>query len=159
MNPLAIAVACAALLGLSAGSSLLAGWRNHVAIGIATTGCMLSCTLGLCASTHALLNAFPGSFHMAWALPLGEFHVAIDSLSAFFLFCLFLVSGVTILNGAGYFKSHLGNEPIHANLSFYNILVASMVLLLVARGPVLFIMAWEGLLVAAIFLGTPHNEK
>jgi hydrogenase-4 component B len=159
MNPLAIVVACAALLGLSAITSLLAGRRNHLALGTATTGCVLSCTLGLCASIYTLLNDYSGSFRMAWTLPLGEFHVAIDSLSAFFLCCVFLVSGVTSLYAAGYFKSHFGNEPIHANLSFYNMLVGSMVLLLVTRDAVLFIMAWEVMSIASFFLVTAEHEK
>ncbi len=159
MNPLVIVVACAALLGLSALSSLLAGRRNQVAIGIATAGCVLSCAIGFCTSIYAIVNAWTGSYRRAWTLPLGEFHVAIDSLSSFFLFCLFLLSGMTSLYAAGYFKGHPGNRPVHANTSFYNLLVASMVLLLVARDAVLFIMAWEAMSIASFFLVTTDHEK
>lgn len=76
-----------------------------------------------------------------------------------FCFCLFLISGVTSLYAAGYFQYHPGDKPICINIAFFNLLVASMVLLVLARDAVLFMMAWETMSIASYFLVTAEHEK
>jgi hydrogenase-4 component B len=90
---------------------------------------------------------------------MGEFHVGLDPLSAFFLLCIFLVSGLAALYGSSYLRSYLGKRRLAPALVFFNLLVATMAMLVLARDGVLFLIAWEMMSIASFFLVTYEGER
>lgn len=152
-------LASVALLCLSALVVVLYFHSDRVALGIGTAGAVGACTVGLMAAVTALLGGEEGSFRVAWSLPLGECHVALDALSSFFLVCVFLVSGLSAVYGYGYLHASMGRRKLAPAVFFFNILVAAMVILAVARDGILFLLAWEIMSLASFFLVTYENER
>jgi hydrogenase-4 component B len=87
---------------------------------------------------------FPG-----WQLPFAHFSAAVDSLSAFFLIPLLILSLSSSLYGPRYFTKH-GAGKTH--WFFYGLLIAGMIMVLLARNAVLFILAWELMSLSSFFL-------
>jgi hydrogenase-4 component B len=90
---------------------------------------------------------------------LGEPHVALDGLSAFFLVCVFGVSGLAAVYGSGYLPAFGGRRRLGPAVALFNLLVASMAGLVIARDGVLFLIAWELMTFASFFLVTFESER
>lgn len=84
-----------------------------------------------------------------WAVPWGAYEVEADPLSALFLAVIGTVCPLAALYGVGYLR---GRERAGGTWFFFNLLVASMVLVVVARNAVLFLVAWEGMSLSAFAL-------
>jgi hydrogenase-4 component B len=148
-----------ALLGATAAAAVLAGRSDRTARRLATAGSVIACSGGAIAATVALLRSDRGLVRAEWALPVGELHVALDALSSFFLLCVFIVSGLAALYGGGYLAAHIGRRRLAPVLFFFNLLVAAMAVLVVARDGILFLVAWEVMSLASYFLVTWENER
>lgn len=128
-------------------------WAGTRRIGwIGPLGAVLGCALGLCASVPTLLGAPDLALRLPWSVPLASFSIAIDPLSAFFLLPTFGICALAAVYGAGYSRAP-------ASWLWFNLLIASMALVVVARNGVLFLMAWEAMTVASYFLVTTHDER
>jgi hydrogenase-4 component B len=132
---------------------------DRTALGIGTAGGVLACVLGLPVSLAALLQGDQSSLRGSWTLPVGELHVGLDSLSAFFLVCIFLVSGVVAIYAVGYLRAYIGKRRLAPALAFFNLLVAAMAGLVIARDGILFLVAWEIMSFASYFLVTYENDR
>jgi hydrogenase-4 component B len=150
---LSVALLCAS--GLAAA---LVGRSDRAALSIGTIGGAVSCALGAVAAFAALLGGEESSLKAAWSLPVGEVHVALDPLSSFFLVCVFLVSGLSAVYGGGYLAAYVGKRRLAPALFFFNLLVASMALVTVARDGILFLIAWEVMSLTSFFLVTFESE-
>lgn len=146
---------------LIAGSvvALLARRSDRAALALGSGTGIVACLLGLGTSVAALLLESRESVRVPWSLPLGEIHLAVDPLASFFLLCIFVVSGLTTLYGWGYLKTYIGRRPIAAPVALFNLLVASMVLLVIARDGVLFLVAWEIMSISSFFLVTFEDDQ
>ena len=160
MNPLTVSIACLVLLSTSAIGAMLTGARSRSTVAIGSIGGSVAGSLGVIASGYALLSGRTTSLYIPWTLPMGAFHLRIDGLSAFFLLCLFLVSGINSAYAAGYLLSHHDERPVTAQVAFHNLLLASMAMLVLARDGLLFIMAWEVMSLTSFFLvATDHDDE
>ncbi len=140
------------VLLISGVASALAGrWseRSSVAVGMAGAG--LACLVGLAAALAGLTARATGTVMLPWNMPYGAFSLGLDPLSAFFLIPLFLLSGLAAVYALGYFAPWKGRNPGRFWF-FYNLLVASMALVVLARNGVLFLVAWEVMSLASFFL-------
>jgi hydrogenase-4 component B len=149
----------AALLLAGSFAALLARRSDRLALALGSLTAIAACVLGAGASALALLHASKESVRVAWPLPVGEIHLALDPLASFFLLCVFVVSGLSALYGWGYLKHYVGHRPVAAAVALFNLLVLSMVLLVVARDGVLFLAAWELMSMASFFLVTFEDEQ
>ena len=140
---LGLVLASVALLGATAVAAVLAGRSDRTALRLATAGSVIACSAGAIAATAALLRGDRGSMTAAWALPVGQLHVGLDPLSSFFLVCVFVVSGLAAVYGGGYLAADIGKRRLAPVLFFFNLLVASMAALVIARDGILFLIAWE----------------
>lgn len=95
---------------------------------------------------------------LPWAIPGGEFNVAIDGLSALFLLPVFLVSMLGGIFGLGYWKQTEHAENGRKLRLFYGLLTAGMGLLLIARNSMLFLVGWEFMALSAFFLVTTEDQ-
>ena len=78
---------------------------------------------------------------------------ATDALSAFFLIPVLLLCALAALYGGAYLEQYKGTKPLAPAWFFFNLLVASMVVVIVAHNGMLFLMAWEMMALSSFFLG------
>ena len=141
-----------ALIFAGAAAALLARRSEKVALALGSTFGVAGCALGLACSLAAVLAESRESIHVPWSLPLGSLRVGLDPLSSFFLVCVFAVSGLSALYGWGYLKHYVGEGRVAAAVALFHLLVASMAVVVLARDGVLFLIAWEVMSIASLFL-------
>jgi len=98
------------------------------------------------------------SLRLPWSVPLASFSLEIDALSAFFLVAIFGLSALAAAYGGGAWRAGPGRRGAAAWLAF-NLLVASMALVVAARNGILFLFAWEMMTLASWFLVTLHHDR
>ncbi len=76
----------------------------------------------------------------------------VDILAAFFIAVISVVAIAASIFGSGYFKQYLGTYRLGHFGFFYNLFIASMVLVVIANNAFLFLLAWEGMAIASYFL-------
>ncbi len=121
-------------------------------------GVMAACILGLWALA-VNFNNFNSVFSLIWPVPYGAFSIALDTLGALFLFPIFILSGLAALYGLEYLRHYYGKKNIGSAWFFFSLLVASMVLVVIARNAILFLLAWEAMSVSSFFLVLFEGEK
>lgn len=120
-------------------------------------GCVAGCLIGLVPATQILLGSPPVSIREPWAVPGASFHIGLDALSALFLVPILIIAPLSALYGSVY----LAGRPQHnlgSHAFFFNLLTASMGLVVIARDGLLFLIAWEVMALASFFLVTTDDE-
>ena len=141
-----------ALLPVAGAASLWAGRTSERwSVGLGAAGAIGACLAGLAAACIALAARAKGELVLPWSMPYGMFQIGLDPLSAFFLIPMFLLAGLAAVYSIGYFRSWQRRNPGRFWL-FYNLLVASMAVVLTANNGVLFLVAWEAMSLASFFL-------
>ncbi|MGD0464832.1 MAG: proton-conducting transporter membrane subunit [Tepidisphaeraceae bacterium] len=156
MTVLLLAVAILVCSGLAA---LLATASPRAATTLGAGGAVVACVMGLIAAVPFLFGAPAESLHLAWNVPYGSFFVEVDALAAFFLLPLFALSALAAVYGAEYLLEWRGRKSLGAAWLFYNLLLASMVLVVLAHNGVLFLVAWETMTLSSYFLVTFEDEQ
>jgi len=142
------------LLAIAGFASAWAGrWSERLSVGLGAGGAGAACAVGLGSAAVALATRAEGTLALPWNMPYGTFAIGLDPLSSFFLLPMFLLSGLAGIYAIGYFKPWSGRNPGRFWL-FYDLLIASMALVLTARNGVLFLVAWEAMTLASFFLVT-----
>jgi len=133
--------------------------RPGTSSAVAAIGTVAAAVLGLIPSVRVLVDGAAVQAHAAWQMPFGSLAVAVDPLTAWFLAPILLLSALSAVYGAGYFRAH---DP-HASTSmawfWFQILVASMVMVCIARNAVLFLLAWETMALSSFFLVAHDKHK
>ncbi len=154
-----LVVSClAVLLGCSA-ICLVAGRRAKIATAAGVAGPLLALALGTVPAAGVLLGGGEISLRWPWDVPMGSFYIALDALSAWFILPILLVSAVAAVYGAQYLWPQRSEKNLGASWFFYNILAASMLLVVLARNGVLFLLAWEIMSLASFFLVMFDDRK
>jgi hydrogenase-4 component B len=122
-------------------------------------GAILGCLIGLVPTVSALWTGQSETWREAWQVPFGSFFVQIDALSAFFLLPILGLSIVAALYGGEYLTAYRSRKNLGPAWFFFNLLVASMVMVVLARNAILFLLAWEIMSLASFFLVTFEDEK
>jgi hydrogenase-4 component B len=156
MTLVLVAIAILVCSGLAA---LLAAGSPRAATMLGAGGAVVACVIGLIAAVPFLFGASAESLRLAWNVPYGAFFVEVDALSAFFLLPIFGLSALAAVYGAEYLQAWRGRKSLGATWFFYNLLVASMVLVVLARNGVLFLIAWETMALTSYFLVTFEHEQ
>jgi len=152
-------LAAVVLLLLSGITAAILNRFSRLSTLVAVIGSVLACCLGLGAIVPVILGQGTLSFSAKWPVFYGSWALEVDPLSAFFLLPIFILSGLAALYGSEYLKSWFGKKPVGLNWFFYNVLVASMVMVVVARNAILFLAAWEIMSIASFFLVTFEDEN
>jgi formate hydrogenlyase subunit 3/multisubunit Na+/H+ antiporter MnhD subunit len=147
----------ALLLGSAVVAVLLA--RSPAASGVvAAVGGATGCTVGLVPTVQVLRGNSVATFSTTWDVPYGSISIGLDPLSAFFLAPLFLLGGLAAVYGREYLSSYRGRKSLAVPTAMLNIFVTSMAVVVVARGVVLFLVAWELMTLASYLLVTFEHE-
>jgi hydrogenase-4 component B len=157
MSLLFVALGLFLLGGIAAfAASRSAVWATRLGVGSAIAGA----AVGLVPAVRvALGGAASESVRLGWDVPYGAFFVEIDALSAFFLLPILGISALAALYGGSYLLSYRERRPLGAPWFFFNLLVAAMTLVVIARNGVLFLIAWEVMSLASFFLVTFEDDK
>ncbi|GLI34650.1 proton-conducting transporter transmembrane domain-containing protein [Desulforhabdus amnigena] len=140
-------------------SSLLAGKNRQWTNALGPAGAVAGCILGLAPAVHTLLSGTVERLYFPWNIPYASFFLEIDALSAFFLIPIFVLGALAAVYGRRYMTSYGNHKSLGAFWFFYNLLIAGMVLVVVARNGILFLMVWEIMSLSSFFLVTFENEK
>jgi formate hydrogenlyase subunit 3/multisubunit Na+/H+ antiporter MnhD subunit len=91
--------------------------------------------------------------------PQREFIIGLDPLSAYFLVPFFLLSGLAAVYGRSYLLEYAATRSLGLPWAAFNVMVATMALVVVARHAILFLVAWEVMSIAAYLLVTfEHHD-
>ncbi len=122
-------------------------------------GAVAGCALGLVPAVRTVVSGTTETMARAWDVPYGSFTIGLSPLSAWFLLAILGLSGLSAIYGAQYLDAYRERKRLGVPWFFYNVLVASMALVVVARNGVLFLVAWEVMSLASYFLVTFEDEE
>ncbi|MFH1715643.1 MAG: proton-conducting transporter membrane subunit [Elusimicrobiota bacterium] len=97
--------------------------------------------------------------NVVWSLPFSSFYAKLDALSAIFLLPLIIIVVLASFYGVEYVLHWHNKRPIGSLWFFYNFLVASMIMVLIANNAILFLVSWEIMSIVPFFLITFEAEK
>ena len=129
-------------------------WSNLFGAG----GAVLAAAAGLPPVVAALRGEAVEPLRLSWQVPFGSFHLGLDPLSALFALAILVLAALLAVFGTGYLAAHRGGRRLGPSWLFYDLLVASMLLVVLARNGVLFLAAWEVMTLASFFLVTSEHE-
>jgi hydrogenase-4 component B len=147
-----------AILAVSGFAALL-GRSARIATGIGVGGAVIGCAIGLIPALGVLLGGEVESLHLAWSVPYGSFFVQLDALSAFFIVVILAISALAAIYGGEYLWPWHDKKWLGPPWFFFNVLVASMLMVVLARNGVLFLVAWEVMALSSFFLVTFEDER
>src|SRR5258708_27237971 len=156
MSALLIAILC---FGIGAMGALVFANRGRGSTICGVSGILIGCVCGIIPAVSVVLGEPAQSLRMAWAVPYGSLFLELDPLSGFFLIPVFLLCALAAIYGAKYLEEYRGRKALAPPWFFFNLLVASMVIVILARNGVLFLMAWEMMALSSFFLVTFEDEK
>lgn len=121
--------------------------------------CLITgCVLGFIAAIRALISPLSTVYRLNFRMPIGEFYIGIDSLSAFFLLAITILFSLAGIYGYGYLKDYK-EKNLSVHFAFYQVLLISLILIVTAKNAVLFLAAWEVMALASYFLITFYDER
>jgi formate hydrogenlyase subunit 3/multisubunit Na+/H+ antiporter MnhD subunit len=149
-----------ALAVMTVGGALAwAAGRRPWASGVGGATAAFGSVLALLASAEVLVDGRHPDLRLEWSLPFGSLHLGLDGLSAFFAGVIALVCGLAAVYGVAYLKPHAGRRNLGAAWFAYNLLAASMLVVVAARDAVLFLMAWEVMSLSSFLLVMFEGER
>lgn len=126
---------------------------------VAVSGLVTAAAICLVPLLTTVIKWTEFSTSLDFPMSYGAFIVKLDPLSALFILPMLLLVTLCGVYGIGYLEHHAGKKHLGLCWFFYNLLVASMMLVLTAANGILFIMAWELMTVAAFVLVVFEHEK
>ncbi|MBW1803181.1 MAG: hydrogenase, partial [Deltaproteobacteria bacterium] len=117
----------------------------------------LGCLLGLYVSVNSL---FGETARVSFQY-LSSFSISfeVDSLSAFFLVAIFLISFLATLYSYHYMTDSDKSLRVGANYFFYSLLISSMALVVTASNMLTFMLSWELMSLSSFFLVIYNYEQ
>ncbi len=151
-----LSVAIQLICGIAA---LLIRRDDRAASIVGAAGPVIACVTGFMPAIQALSGSSIVPIHAAWSMPLGTFSLGLDGLSALFLLPILGLGALSAIYGVGYLHPYRGRKSLGPSWFLFNILGASMVMVVLARNVLLFLLAWEVMSLSSFFLVAFENEK
>lgn len=156
LSPLAILLFFSVFVIGAFGSLLLARfvsdegkWAGYFAHGSAFLGSLLAVSV----AGQVLFFGQGIQFSLPGIIPgVFDFHFRLDGLAAFFLALIGLIAATSSLYGFSYQKHFYGKYDVGNFGFFYNGLIASLMLVVLANQAIFFLLAWECMSLASYFL-------
>jgi hydrogenase-4 component B len=151
-----------AALAVLVGTGVFALGANRwprIAAGVAAAGTVAAGLLALGPAVSALRGDEIATLTIPWAIPPGAVQLGLDPLSAFFLVPLLGMGALCGIYGFFYMQGTWHRRAAAPPAFFFNLTLASMVLVLLARGAVILLVAWEIMTLASYLLVTFEHEE
>lgn len=139
--------------------SLLVSARPAWATAAGLCGALAGCGLALVSVVAVLAGRSVEPVAWNWHVPYGSLSLGLDPLSAWFALVIALVPLAAALYGAEYLWAYRGQKWLGPPWFFYNLLVASMLVVVLAQNGVLFLVAWELMALAGFFLVSLDDSR
>ena len=152
-------LAALCVLVASGALAFTAARARRLASAIGAAGAFGACAAALLPTLRVLLGGAAEPARAAWGVPLGAFVVEIDALSAFFLVPIFVLGGLAAVYGRAYMQGADAKRSLGPSIFAFNVLLASMALVAIARNGVLFLVAWEVMALSSYVLVTFDHEE
>lgn len=123
--------------------------------GVAVVGALLAAS----SAVQVLGDGRSWEITQAWQVPLGALHLGMDALSALFVLLIAVVGAAAAIYGHGYLAGHGSTRKVALSWCWYNLLMAAMLLVVVARDGFLFLVAWEAMSLTSFFLVVYESGK
>lgn len=149
MNQLLVAMA---LWIIGAVLSLFAGKRSSLATRCGVVSGVLAGSLAAVGALQVLLTGVEQSWRLPWTVPVGSFSLHLDPLAACFVLPIAVLSSCCALYGGAYLKEEGNHRSLAPHWFFFNLLAASLTLVVTAANAVFFLLAWESMTLSSFFL-------
>jgi hydrogenase-4 component B len=156
VTPLLVAVALLLAGGMGA---LVCQGRPRASTAAAAAGVLAAAAAGLVPAARALAGVPFPDLRLPWSVPGGEIVLGLDPLSGFFLIPLLVLAAVAAVYGRAYLLAGSPARDLAWPGFFFNLCVASMVLVLLARHALVFLLAWELMSLTSYLLVTFDHEQ
>lgn len=147
------------LMVLGGLGALLAGLAGRRGSAVGAGSAALGGVLAAVPALAVLLGGPWGRFHAAWSMPGGAFRLSLDPLAAVFLLPTLSLTALAAIYGVEYLGSCRSPRRLGVSWGAFNLLAASMALVLVADNGLLFLLAWEVMALASFVLVVFDHEK
>ncbi len=132
--------------------ALVAGRRGRLASSIGPITAVIGGGLAVAQAVEVLRGAQVLSLRMPWLVPLGSLSLSLDPLAAVFIVPIGVVGVLAAVYGSEYLARHGEEKNLGVCWFLFNLLLASMLMVVMARNGVLFLVAWEVMSLASLFL-------
>jgi hydrogenase-4 component B len=147
------------IIAASGVPGLLMGRHTNAGQWLCTGLAVVGALLGLAGITEFWITGTSRPLEYSWSIPGAEFYVDLDSLSAFFLMPILLITLLGNIYGLSYWKQSEHPNNGRKLRFFFGTLAAGMAMVVIARNSILFLFAWETMAISAFFLVTTEDEK
>ncbi|NUQ62896.1 MAG: oxidoreductase [Pirellulales bacterium] len=106
-----------------------------------------------------LCSGSPVEVRFAWHVPFGSCSFGLDPLSCVFVLPIAAVVAVAAVYGREYLEHSCRPSMIGVSWFFFNLLAATMLLVVAARNGLLFLVCWEAMSLASFFLVMSDYER
>lgn len=142
--------------GIGALGSLIFGKSEYIAHRLGSFFAVVGSLLGFASGLAVILSGNHPLINIPSLLPLISINISIDALSAFFVAVISAVAFLATVYGIGY-MNHF--RKLRSFYFFYNIFIASMLLVVTAQNAFYFLMVWELMSLSSYFLVIFKNEE
>src|SRR5262249_20081341 len=132
-----LGLAVAILVGSGLVALALYRWPRP-ASAVGAIGAVVGCAIGLVPAVQVLTGESMSAFEHGWSAPAGALSFGLDALSGFFLVPVFVLSALAAVYGREYLLAYAARKSLAPPTFFFNLMVASMVGVVVARDGVVF---------------------
>ncbi len=136
---------------------LTARFRN-ISSGIFLISLIAGSALALVSAINTLMSRGLVVYHLNFRMPLGEFYIGMDALSAFFLLAIIILFLMAGIYGYGYLKDDT-KKNVSVHFALYNLALIALMLVVTAKNGILFLMAWEMVTLSSYFLIIFYDER
>ena len=140
------------LFALGAGGALIFGKNDRLANVWGNSLAILGSALGFIFSTTVLLGDSTVAFNIPSSFPILSLSFQVDRLSAFFMALITLLALLCSIYALSYVKHYYKKYNLGTLGFFYNIFIASMILVVTAHHALFFLIVWEMMSLASYFL-------
>ena len=122
-------------------------------------GAVAASLTGLIPAVKVLINPVGETLSLPCSLPVGSFTFVLDPLAAGFLVPVYILTAAAALYGLEYLKPMAGKKPLGVAWAMFNLLSASMVLVVLSADAVPFMIGWEMMAAASFALVVFEHDK
>jgi hydrogenase-4 component B len=119
---------------------------------LSAVGAVVGAGAGVALGALVLIERTPFMVTLLDLLPLTGAAMRIDGLGAFFLVIIGLVGGAAAIYGFGYSAAYTGRYSLRLLGAMFNLLLLALSVQVMADNALTFLIAWEGMSLAAYWL-------
>ena len=132
--------------------ALATGWQNRLSHALGTISAVTGSVVGLWGCFLLTQAGTPQDFSVLWATAGVTLSLRVDTLSLFFLLPIFLLTLCCAIYATSYLHGATRKGQYGYHWFFFNLLAASMVLVVTAANGLFFLVAWEIMSLSSFFL-------